>query len=147
MENESARKAKNCPWKMLWDAIPTIGKVAEILGPHGREDVSCIFYGLGVETLIHLLLDCFISRIIWSQSPWALDIRAEKDQPLISWFKKIIDPSQLGFLPVDDYHFFQFYALVAWDLLWWTRNQIVHKAAFLDVVHLVKRINKVSSEQ
>lgn len=49
-------------------------------------------------------------------------------------------------LPVEDYHYFQLYALVAWNLIWWTRNQIVHKVAALDLMELVNRIQRVTRE-
>lgn len=36
--------------------------------------------------------------------------------------------------------------MVAWDLIWWTRNQIVHKAAVLNLMALVNSIQRVTEE-
>lgn len=41
-----------------------------------------------------------------------------------------------------DFHKFQLCALISWDLVWWSRNQIVHHAASLDVLSLLLRLRR-----
>ncbi|KAB1203799.1 hypothetical protein CJ030_MR8G016817 [Morella rubra] len=57
-----------------------------------------------------------------------------------------MDPSLLPELPIEDHQRFQLFALIAWDMTWWTRNQIVHNVVPLDVLQLSSRIHKVCDE-
>lgn len=123
------------------------GNVAGIMGfGVGHEEVCCVLCGSAEETSHHLLIECLVSRIIWSSFPWALDICIFSNQPLSSWLQSIIDPFLIPGLPSDAFLHFQLYALNTWDLLWWSRNQIVHNEAVLDILSLVARKSKVSED-
>lgn len=63
---------------MIWDIIPTKGKVAEIIGSNNGEawDLIGSLCGTCKETIHHLVLSYTFSRAIWSESPWQLNILA-----------------------------------------------------------------------
>lgn len=84
----------------------------------GHGEACCVLCGGAEERSKHLLLDCLVSRIIWSYSPWALDIKIFSSQPVSSWLQTIIDPSLLPGLPADAFHRFQLFSVNTWDLLW-----------------------------
>lgn len=63
-------------WKLLWDVIPTKKKIAARVGRREIEEVRCVLCGGEEETISHLLVGCWVSRIIWSKFPWAMDVRA-----------------------------------------------------------------------
>lgn len=111
-------RLKLCLWKLLWDVIPTKSKLAERMGSREDEDLMCVLCGKEIETTHHLLVGCIVSRILWSQSPWALDTGAFLHHPLLLWLTSIIDPSVFPELSEDDYHKFQLYALIAWEVTW-----------------------------
>lgn len=67
---------------VVWDVIPSKGIVAARIGRLDGEVDCCVLCGEVEETTQHLLLDCLVSRIIWSNSPWALDIRKFLHHPL-----------------------------------------------------------------
>lgn len=75
-----------------------------------------------------------------------LNIRSFIDGPLSLWLKVIIDSSSLYELSMEDYHYFQLYALNSWDLIWWTRNQIIHNDAQMNILQLINRIKRLYGE-
>ncbi|KAB1228236.1 hypothetical protein CJ030_MR7G005006 [Morella rubra] len=142
-------RLKLCLWKLMWDVIPTKGKVVERLGSREDEDVMCVLCGEVVETIHHLMLGCTVGRILWSQSPWALDTGAFLHRPLSCWLTSIIDPSTFPELPEDDYHQFQVIHHKAermWDVTWWTRNQVIHHKAHLDLMVIVSQVHRLWRE-
>lgn len=138
-------RLKTCLWKLFWSVIPSKGAIVDRLGGKEEAELKCALCGEWNETLTHLLLGCMVSMIIWSLSPWALNISAFLDKPLSSLLTTIIDPF-LPDLPIEDHQHLQLFALIAWDLPWCTHNQIVQNAATLDVMHMSSRIYKACGE-
>lgn len=111
------------------------------------EESRCVLCGAVQETTKQLMLEGMVSQIIWTNSPRGLNIRSFLDGPLSLWLKLIIDPSSSSELPLEDYHYFQLYALNSWDLIWWsTRNQIIHNDAQLNILQLINHIKKLCGE-
>lgn len=110
------------------------------------DDLKCLLCGGEEETVYQLTKGCSINRVIWSQLPWALDIRSFQHQPIASWFTTIIDPSTLSGLPIEDHHKFQLYALITWDISWRTHNHVVHNEDTLNMFQLVAKIHRIFGE-
>lgn len=104
------------------------------------ERLGCVFCGEDMETTKHLL-ECLVSKIIWSNLPWALNISFFAINPLSEWLRMIIDPSLVPSLPREDHHYFQLYALNVWGIIWWTQNQMVHQGATLEMGKLLSMIH------
>ena len=65
---------------------------------------------------------------------------------LPEWIKGILTPhSSFGIL-VADSHLFQIYAAVLCDIMWFSRNQAVHKGVIPKVSSLAANIRRVSVE-
>jgi hypothetical protein len=65
---------------------------------------------------------------------------------LAYWIKGILTPNISFGIPLVDLHLFQIFAAVLCDLLWFSRNQVVHKGVIPDALKLAENIKKVSSE-
>lgn len=58
-------------WKLLWNVIPTKGRMAVHICLSGiLKESQCVLCGPAEETTKHLMLECMVSQIIWSNSPW-----------------------------------------------------------------------------
>lgn len=140
------KRLKLILWKLLWDVFPTKCRIADRDGVCDDGEIRCVLCGEADESTHHLLLECLVSQILWCHSPWGLDIRTFAGKPLSDWLLTMLDPSTLPSLAPDDYHLFQLYALISWDIIWWTRNQIIHNEAKLDVLHMPNRVNRLCRE-
>jgi hypothetical protein len=65
---------------------------------------------------------------------------------LADWIKGILTPNISFGIPLADLHIFQIFAAVLGDLLWFSRNQAVHKGVIPDALKLAENIKKASSE-
>lgn len=84
-------RLKTALWKLLWDVIPTKCSVAAGIGVRAEDRGGCVLCGVAEESTKHLLFECLVSRIVWSPSPWSLDIRQFAVNPISEWLKILID--------------------------------------------------------
>jgi hypothetical protein len=95
------------------------------------------------DSLSHLFFSSFFARISWRLSHWPLDSLKWSSLSLSDWIKGILTPhNSFG---IADSHLFIF-VVVLCDLLWFSRNQAVHKWVLLDVLKLAANIKRVSLE-
>lgn len=81
--------------------IPTKPSVAARLGGNGLgiDDLTCTLCGENPETLQHLVLLCPFSRIVWSESPWQMDITVFGADPVAVWVQKVLYPLSVSWHP------------------------------------------------
>lgn len=79
-----------------------------------------------LETLPHLFLGCDIAIVIWRNADWPINIDGFKDFPVSFWVKVFLNPHKFLTIPKKDNWKFQIYVVVVMDLLWFSRNQVVH---------------------
>lgn len=74
--------------------MPTKIRVMERLGlwGEGADDGYCPSCREAFETLRHLLLLCPVSRAIWSESPWQINIVRFSTGTAVDWVKMICHP-------------------------------------------------------
>lgn len=84
------------------------------------------------------MLDCPITRIIWKNSKWPLDISVFRDQPFSAWIKAILHPQQLLSIPKHDIHEFHITATTTMDLIWYAQNSLIHKNTVPNPIILLK---------
>jgi hypothetical protein len=65
---------------------------------------------------------------------------------LADWIECILTPTSSFGINCADSHFFQIFAAVLCDMLWFYRNQVVHKGVIPDVSTIAANINRVSME-
>lgn len=99
---------------------------------------SCPMCNSNVETIEHVFLGCDIARIIWIQSDWNID--AFESFHISSWIKAISEPSKYLEIPSKEVHDFQLFAAIAMDMIWYSRNQVVHNSSKIDMPSLLKQL-------
>lgn len=59
-----------------------------------------------------------------------------------NWVKFMLDLQKHLAIPKREIHNFQIFAIVVMDVIWFTRNQVVHNNSYkLDITSLLKQIN------
>lgn len=132
-------------WRIIWDTLPTRCRLAERIGSRRENDLDCVLCGAEMESTYHLFLVCPVSRIIWRESPWPMDITVFSEAPLIDWIRLIILP-RADWLPPEEHHHFQLFALNMLDIVWMARNTIVHEGGTIEVLELIRKIRNLSVE-
>jgi hypothetical protein len=79
-------------------------------------------------------------------SLWPLDSLKWSALSLSDWIKGILTPFNSFGIPSTDSHLFQIYAIVFCDLIWFSRNQAIHKSVIPEVSKLATNIKHVSYE-
>ena len=102
-------------WKIIWNALPT----REVIGLRLELDfLQCPLCGSSTESLKHLFLECPISRIAWSFSPWSIRFDTNHFSSIVDWVKFILNPSLgLGIQKFDQPKFI-LYAVILYDIIW-----------------------------
>ena len=90
--------------------------------------------------------DAFFARITWSFLPWPLDSLKWAYLSLLDLIKGILNPHYLFDIPFANSHPFQIFAIVMCDMMWFSRNQAVHKGVILEVLKLAENIRRLSSK-
>lgn len=134
--------------KMVWDVLPTKLKVANQISDSEMsvDDISCVLCGEHPESFHQILLVYPFSWSIWSEPSWQLNIMVFGDGWVADWVQKILHPHQLIGIPLEDQHLFQIFAANVMDLLWATRNQLVHRGKRCDVKELAHCVRRLSWE-
>jgi hypothetical protein len=91
---------------------------------------SCSLCSGPIDSILHLFFSCPIARVVWRQSFWHLDILAFNIADMTDWFSIILNPARIG-IPLEDFHKFQIFAMVACDHIWFSRNKAHHEDWFL----------------
>jgi hypothetical protein len=65
---------------------------------------------------------------------------------ILNWIKAIISPKLVLNIPKTNHHYFQIFAVVACDLLWFSCNKAFHDGIAFDALQLSRNVNKVSME-
>lgn len=95
-------------WKVVWDLLPTKGRVAarQRSSTEANLDILCPLYGKSLESPHHLLLMCPFSHVIWSESPWQMNIVQFGVRSVTEWVKKICHPHRLIGIPLEEQYRF-----------------------------------------
>ena len=114
--------------------------------PISPSNLACPLCNVEEDSLSHLFFSCFFARISWRLSPWPLDSLNWSSLSLSNWIKGIFTPHITLGIPLADSHLFQIFVAVHYDLIWFSRNQAVHKGVFPDTLKLAANIKRVSME-
>lgn len=79
-------------WIVFFSILQTKGKIADRLGLDEGEDNHCILCGLVREKIHHLFLRCMVSKVVWRESPWPLDIATVECDNAVESIRVIIHP-------------------------------------------------------
>ncbi|XP_062166910.1 uncharacterized protein LOC133873195 [Alnus glutinosa] len=132
-------------WKMVWNILPTKERILSAIWTQSRSDSTCSLCSSSTDSLVHLFLSCPIARVVWRNSFWPLDILALRISSMAEWFNVILHPHRIG-IPAPDSHFFQIFAAVACDQIWFARNKAHHENLIPNAMALSVKINRLSKE-
>ena len=132
-------------WKIAWDIVPPKSRLNSVF-PIPQADLVCPLCNMEEDSLSHLFFICFFARISWRLSPCPLDSLKWSALSLSDWIKGILTPFNSFGIPFTDSHLFEIYTAVFCDLLWFSRNQALHKSVIPEVSKLAANIKCVSFE-
>ena len=106
----------------------------------------CPLCNVEEDSLSYLFFRCFFARISCRLSLWPLNSLKWASLSLSEWIIGILTPHSSFGIPFADSHLFQIFAVMLCDLMWFSRNQAVHKGVFPEVSTLAASIKRVSLE-
>uniref|UniRef100_A0A2N9HPK1 Reverse transcriptase domain-containing protein n=1 Tax=Fagus sylvatica TaxID=28930 RepID=A0A2N9HPK1_FAGSY len=126
-------------WKLAWNSLPT----RDNLGVRFHLDsLLCPLCDSGIETLKHLFIECPISRIAWSLSPWSIRFDSSLFHSFVDWIKLILKPSGLGIQKSEE-SLFSLYAAISCDVIWRRRNEVLQNPESLDPKQIANNIRQI----
>jgi hypothetical protein len=132
-------------WKIAWDIVPSKSRLNQVF-PIPQDKLICPLCNGEEDSLSHLFFRCFFARITWRYSPWPLDSMKWAPLSLSDWIKGILNPHSFFGVPFADTHPFQIFAAVMCDMMWFSRNQAMHKGVIPEALKLAENIRRVYSE-
>jgi hypothetical protein len=132
-------------WKIAWDIVPSKSRLNSVF-PIPQTDLMCPLCNVEEDFLPHFFFKCFFARISWRLSPWPLNSLKWSGLSLADWIQGILTLSSTFGIIYADSHYFQIFVYVLCDLLWFYKNQAVHKGVIPAVAFVAAYINRVSLE-
>jgi hypothetical protein len=117
--------------KMVWNIVPTKTRIS--LSINFGLDTSCSLCSNASDSLLHLFFSCPIVRVIWRNSFWPLDISAFPIASMSDWLNIILHPEPID-ITLMDTHFFQIFAMIACDQIWYSRNKAFHEGLIFQML-------------
>jgi hypothetical protein len=131
-------------WKIAWNIIPTKERLGQLFNVNF--DISCPLCKIANDSFQHLFFGCIFARVVWRHSFWPLDSTTFNFSSMLNWIKLIIFPSNSLGIPLADCHKIQIFAFVAYDILWYYRNQAFHNKITFEARNVSTHINKIALE-
>jgi hypothetical protein len=121
-------RLKHFLWKVAWNILPSRGNIGRFVAASSTDSWLCPFCKCSLETLCHIFLDCQLAKFLWRSSPWPLNSSCFADKPIADWVLAILDPVTWLSIPKFEVKKFQLFAVLAMDLIWFSRNKLIHEA-------------------
>jgi hypothetical protein len=121
-------RLKHLLWKIAWDLLPSRANIGRFVITEDTNAWVCPLCKGPLETLTHIFLDCNLARYIWSSSSWPNVITSYSSRPIHEWILAIVSPTEKLGIPIADVRKFQFFAVLTLDLIWLSRNKLIHEA-------------------
>lgn len=110
--------------KILWDILPTRERLRRFIP--SLPSINCPLCNESEEALLHLFIECPISRILWNHSKWPLNLSSLGVNSMSEWFQYIIHPKQKLDLASQEEHPFKIFPGLILDFIWRLRNDQIH---------------------
>jgi exonuclease III len=121
-------RLKHLLWKIAWDLLPSRANIGRFVISEDSNAWVCPFCKGPLETLSHIFLDCNLARFIWSNSSWPNVISSYLSRPIHEWILAIVYPTEKLDIPIAHASKFQIFAVLTMDLIWLSRNKLLHEA-------------------
>jgi hypothetical protein len=89
---------------------------------------QCPFCKGPLETLSHIFIECEFVVFLWNSSPWPNCYAGFSNRPISDWVLAILFPCEKLVIPLHDARRFQLFASITMDLIWFSRNRLIHDA-------------------
>ena len=133
-------RLKHLLWKIAWNILPCRDNIGRFVYSEDVNAWVCPFCKGPLETLNHIFLECDLARILWRTSPWPLLISSFAARPISDWIIAIIYPSTKLDIPFADTRNFQIYAALVMDVIWFSRNKLIHEAIQPDIPKIIQQL-------
>ncbi|KAL0408606.1 UNVERIFIED_CONTAM: putative ribonuclease H protein [Sesamum radiatum] len=130
-------------WRVLFDTLPTRGKLGQLFNITESE---CLFCGFQVEDTHHLFLCCSFTERIWLRSKWQVRLCAWSHLSLREWFMEISRPSSKDFPDCSTQQEFLTTWAITLELIWKARNDRLHGNHPQDLENIAKSILSKTTE-
>jgi hypothetical protein len=93
-----------------------------------------------METLNHIFLDCALAKVLWRSASWPLNISYFSSRPISDWILSVIYPLKRLDIPTTDSRKFQLFAALVMDLIWQSRNKLIHEGTLPNPVLAIQHL-------
>jgi hypothetical protein len=119
-------RLKHLLWKIGCDILASRANIGRFIILEDANAWVCPFCNGPLETLSHIFLDCALAKVLWRFALWPLKISHFSSRPIYEWILAIIYPLNRLDIPTADYCKFQLFAALVMDLIWQSRNKLIH---------------------
>ncbi|XP_042950095.1 uncharacterized protein LOC122282210 [Carya illinoinensis] len=126
-------------WKIIWDILPTRERLKSFIP--SLTSINCPLCDEAEETLLHLFIACPISRILWSQSKWPLNLTSLGLSSIKDWIQFILFPKVKLSLTTEEEHPFRIFAALILDFIWRLRNEKIHNQKDISLQKISQQLN------
>ncbi|KAB1226989.1 hypothetical protein CJ030_MR1G014989 [Morella rubra] len=114
-------------WKIAAEALPLRATIFARMGATDNLDtILCPLCSNQAETALHLFQHCPVSRILWRNSAWPLDIANIPTSSPADLIKKLLNADDSLGIPPPQLQMFIINAAIIFYELWYSRNQLLH---------------------
>ncbi|XP_042964528.1 uncharacterized protein LOC122298726 [Carya illinoinensis] len=126
-------------WKIIWDILPTRDHLKHFIPT--LSSTNCPLCDGTEETLLHLFVECPVSRILWSQSSWPLNLSPLGLSSMKDWMQFVLNPMRKLGLTTQEEHSFKIFAGLILDFIWRLRNDTVHNQKVWSIQQISSQLN------
>lgn len=87
-------------------------------------NTTCFLCNSEVETIDHLMLECPITVLCWSRSPWQICITHFKEGGISKWIQLLLDEGNMFPLEPEEKQKMLHFAIIMFEQIWLWRNKI-----------------------
>jgi hypothetical protein len=138
-------RLKHLLWKMAWNILHVRASIAKFVNSIEQDPWLCPFCKGPQESISHIILECSFAKILWRNSHWPLLTDAFCGQPFAAWIVAILRPHVKLAIPIHEVRKFQLQATITMDHIWFSRNQLVHKAVIPSPMQALTQIASTSA--
>jgi hypothetical protein len=119
-------RLKHLLWKIAWNILPSRANIGRFVVSIVDGAWQCPFCKGPLETLSHIFLECDLSAFLWNSSHWPNCYVGFSNRPISDWVLAIIFPCEKLAIHFHDARRFQLFASITMDLIWFSRNRLIH---------------------
>ncbi|XP_059451038.1 uncharacterized protein LOC132181824 [Corylus avellana] len=134
-------RLKHLLWKIAWDLLPSRANIGRFVVSDDSNAWVCPFCKGPLETLTHIFLECNLACSLWSSSSWPNVISAFSSKPIQEWIIAVVYPAEKLAIPSAEVRHFQLFAALSLDLIWLSRNKLVHEALLPDPAKVTQHLH------